>query len=67
MLCGDLNGKDIQGNGIKVHVWLSHFTVQQKQTHCKAIILQFQKKKCTPVFIAARFKIAKTRKQAKLL
>ena len=34
MLCGDLNGKEMQGRGhIYVHMRLIHFTVQHKLTH----------------------------------
>ena len=41
MLSGDLNGKEIQEEGILGHVRLIHFAVQQKITqHCKATILQ---------------------------
>ena len=37
VLCGDLNGKQIQKGGMYVHIWLIHFAVQQKLTqHCKA-------------------------------
>ena len=41
MLCGDLNGKEIQEEGIYVYVQLIHFAVQQKLTQrCKAARLQ---------------------------
>ena len=43
MLCGDLNGKEIQKTGGRgqVYVWLIHFVLQQKLMQpCKAIILQ---------------------------
>ena len=44
MISGDLNGKEIQKEGIHVHVWLILFAVQQKLTqHCKAAILQLNK------------------------
>ena len=38
---GDLNGKEIQKDGIYVYIWLMHFAVQKKITqHCKATIFQ---------------------------
>ena len=42
MLCGDLNGKEIQNTGeIYVYIQLIHFSVQQKLKQCcKATILQ---------------------------
>ena len=44
MLCGDLNGKEIQKRGINVSVWMIHFAVQRKLTQqCKATKLQFKK------------------------
>ena len=46
MLCGDLNGKEIQKKRICVYLQLIHFAVQQKLTqHCKATILQSNFKK----------------------
>ena len=53
MLCDDLEGwmgggvgGRLQREGICVCIQLIHFVVQQKLTqHCKAIILQFKKKK----------------------
>ena len=43
MLCGDLNRKEIQKEGIYVYVKLTHFAVQQKLTqHCKATIFQWK-------------------------
>ena len=42
MLCGDLNGKEIQNQRIYVYVYLIDFVVQQKQTHYKAITLQLK-------------------------
>ena len=30
VLCGDLNGKEIQKKGTCVYVWLIHFAVEQK-------------------------------------
>ena len=36
MLCGDLNGKEIQK---RCDMWLIHFAVQQKLTRYKATIL----------------------------
>ena len=39
VLCGDLNGKEIQKEGIYVYIQLIHFAVQQKLTqHCKATV-----------------------------
>ena len=39
VLCGDLNGKEIQKEGIYVYIQLIHFAVQQKPTqHFKATI-----------------------------
>ena len=41
MLCGDLNGKELQKEGIYGYVWLIHFAVHLKLTqHCKATVLQ---------------------------
>ena len=41
VLCGDLNGKEIQKEEIYVYIWLIHFAVQQKLTQqCKATVLQ---------------------------
>ena len=31
------------GEGMYVYIWLIHFIVQQKPTHCKAITFQFKK------------------------
>ena len=53
VLCDDLEGWDgggVQGRfkreGIYEYIWLIQFIVQQKLTkHCKAIILQFLKKR----------------------
>ena len=40
VLCGDLNGKEIQ-NGGERYIYKIHFAVQQKPAqHCKATILQ---------------------------
>ena len=40
VLCGDLNGKEIQ-NGGEIYIYKIHFAVQQKLAqHCKATILQ---------------------------
>ena len=54
-LCDDLvviegwdgeGGRETQEERIFVCVWLIHFVVQQKlMQHCKAIILQFKKKR----------------------
>ena len=39
VLCGDLNGKEIQHEGICVYIEMIQFTAQQKPTqHCKAVI-----------------------------
>lgn len=39
--CGDLDGREIQREGIHVYMWLIHFTVQQQLTrHCEATVLQ---------------------------
>ena len=41
VLCGDLNGNEIQKEGIYENVKLTHFAIQQKLTqHCKATIFQ---------------------------
>ena len=41
MLCGDLNGKEIQEEEIYVYVWLIYFVVQKNLTkHCKATTFQ---------------------------
>ena len=40
VLCGELNGKEIQKQGIYVYIQMIHFGVQQKLTHCKATIHQ---------------------------
>ena len=32
LLCGDLNGKEIQKEGVYVNIWLIRFAEQQKQT-----------------------------------
>lgn len=40
MLCGDLNGKEVQKGRGYMYVWLIQFAVLQKQTHYKATILQ---------------------------
>ena len=53
VFCDDLEGWMVGGvggrlqrEGIYVYIELIHFVVQQKLTqHCKAIILQFKKKK----------------------
>ena len=40
MLYGDLNGKEIQKEGMSVYIQLIHFAVQKKLTqHCKATLL----------------------------
>ena len=39
-LCGDLNRKEVQKEGIHVYVWLIHFPVLQKLTLSKATIFQ---------------------------
>ena len=31
----------VKGEGLYVYIWLIHLVLQQKLTHCKAIILQF--------------------------
>ena len=48
MLCDGLDEKDGTGvrgksteEGIYIYIQLIHFIVQQKLTHCKAIIFQF--------------------------
>ena len=49
VLCDDLEGWDGAGRsvggmlkreGMYAYIWLIHFDVQQKLTHCKVIILQ---------------------------
>ena len=56
MLCGDLNGKEIQEEGILGCVRLIHFAAQQEITqHCKATILQkncfkIMRKNKTPLY-----------------
>ena len=41
MFYDDLKGWEIQKRGIYIYVlWMVHFTVQQKITHCKATTLQ---------------------------
>ena len=46
MLCGDLNGKEIQKKRIYVIIQLIHFGVQQNlMQYCKATILQQQQQK----------------------
>ena len=45
MLCGDLNGKEIQNEGVYIYIYMYniHFAAQQKLTqHCKATILQLK-------------------------
>ena len=40
-LCGDLNGTEIQKEGIYVYVQLIHFAAEQKLTrHCESTTLQ---------------------------
>ena len=48
VICGDLNGKEIQKLYIYIYISDVHFDVQQKVTqHCKATSLQKKlKKKC---------------------
>ena len=41
LLCGDLNGKEIQKEGAYVNIWLIRFAEQQKQTWQYKTILQF--------------------------
>ena len=36
----DGGGRGLKREAVCVRVWLIHFVVQQKLTHCKAIILQ---------------------------
>ena len=59
MFCDDLEGWMVGGvggrlqrEGIYVYIELIHFVVQQKLTqHCKAIILQFKKKRSDSPFV----------------
>ena len=46
------SGKEVQeGGDIHIHIWLIHFTVQQKSTKlCKATISQFLKKELVKTF-----------------
>lgn len=42
---GGLNGRRIPTEGRYVHVWLMHFALWQKLTHCRETILQSKRKK----------------------